>query len=198
MNSSFCYWFETGFFFVCVVVQFNNSNKVKVSLSRLLGSNFTFVSGFQTVQSIQILKSPLAVSQATDLKWHKEIIYNEILFVLGFAEEILKTLAGSYQITRASLVAQMVKNPPAMRETWTGSWVGKIPWRRAWQPTPVFLPAESPWTEEPGGLQSTGSQRVRHSWATKHSTAHQITPPATLTIEMPMVLSCTLQKTNCR
>ena len=40
---------------------------------------------------------------------------------MGFAEEILKTLAGSYQITRASLVAQMVKNPPAMRETWTGS-----------------------------------------------------------------------------
>ena len=29
-----------------------------------------------------------------------------------------KTLAGSYQITRASLVAQMVKNPPAMREAW--------------------------------------------------------------------------------
>ena len=36
--------------------------------------------------------------------------------------------------------------------------VGKIPWRRAWQPTPVFLPGESPWTEEPGGLQSMGSQ----------------------------------------
>jgi len=30
-------------------------------------------------------------------------------------------------------------------------WVGKIPWRRAWQLTPVFLPGESPWTEEPGG-----------------------------------------------
>ena len=26
-------------------------------------------------------------------------------------------------------------------------WVGKIPWRRAWQPTPVFLPGEAPWTE---------------------------------------------------
>ena len=37
----------------------------------------------------------------------------------------------------------MVKNPPAMRETWISSWVGKIPWRRAWQPTPVFLPGES-------------------------------------------------------
>ena len=37
-------------------------------------------------------------------------------------------------------------------------WVGKIPWRRAWQPTPILLPGESPWTEEPGGLQSIGSQ----------------------------------------
>ena len=31
-------------------------------------------------------------------------------------------------------------------------------WRRAWQPTPGFLPGESPWTEQPGGLQSLGSQ----------------------------------------
>ena len=37
-------------------------------------------------------------------------------------------------------------------------WVGKIPWRMAWQPTLVFLPGESPWTEEPGGLQPIGSQ----------------------------------------
>ena len=41
--------------------------------------------------------------------------------------------------------------------------VGKIPWRRAWQPTPVFFPGDSPWTEEPGGLQSMGLQRVRHN-----------------------------------
>ena len=33
-------------------------------------------------------------------------------------------------------------------------WVGKIRRRREWQPSPVFLPGESPWTEEPGGLQS--------------------------------------------
>ena len=51
------------------------------------------------------------------------------------------------QYSWASLVAQMVKNPPAMQETR----VGKIPWRRAQLPTPVFLPGESPWTEESGG-----------------------------------------------
>ena len=63
------------------------------------------------------------------------------------------------------LVAQMVKNLPAMWETW----VGTISWRRAWQPTSVFLPGESPWTEEPGGLQSMGLQRVRCDWAAKHT-----------------------------
>ena len=42
-------------------------------------------------------------------------------------------------------------------------WVGKIPWRRAWQPTPVFWPGESR-QEKPGGLQSIESQRVGHDW----------------------------------
>ena len=41
-------------------------------------------------------------------------------------------------------------------------WVVKIPWRRKRQPTPVFLPGESPWSEKPGGLQSMGSQRGGH------------------------------------
>ena len=44
-------------------------------------------------------------------------------------------------------------------------WVRKIPWRKPRQPTPVFLPGESPWAEEPGRLQSIGSQRVRQSWS---------------------------------
>ena len=37
----------------------------------------------------------------------------------------------------------MVKNPPAMQETWIQSPACEDPWRRAWQPTPVFLPGES-------------------------------------------------------
>ena len=45
-------------------------------------------------------------------------------------------------------------------------WVRKIPWRRLWQPIPVFLPGESPWTEKPGGLQYMGLQRVGHNWGT--------------------------------
>ena len=44
------------------------------------------------------------------------------------------------QYSWTSLVTQLVKNLPAMRETW--SWVGKIPWRRERLPTPVFWPGE--------------------------------------------------------
>ena len=42
------------------------------------------------------------------------------------------------------LVAQTVKNMPARPETWFDPWVGKIAWRRAWQPTPVSLSIENP------------------------------------------------------
>ena len=47
-------------------------------------------------------------------------------------------------VSRASLVAWKIKNLPAM--LWRSRfdpWVGKIPWRRDWQPTPVFLPGKS-------------------------------------------------------
>ena len=49
------------------------------------------------------------------------------------------------------------------------SGVRKVPWRRDRLPTPIILPGESLWTEEPSGLQSMGSQRVRHNRVTKHT-----------------------------
>ena len=42
----------------------------------------------------------------------------------------------------ASLVAQIVKNLPAKIEPGFNFWIRKIPWRKNWQPTPVFLPGE--------------------------------------------------------
>ena len=42
----------------------------------------------------------------------------------------------------ASLVAQMAKNLPTTQETRVDPWVGKISWRREWQPAVVFLPGE--------------------------------------------------------
>ena len=51
--------------------------------------------------------------------------------------------------------------------------VGNIPWRRAWQPIPVFLTEEFPWTEDPGRLPM-GQQKIRHDSATKHNQAHNV------------------------
>ena len=62
-------------------------------------------------------------------------------------------------------------------------WMGKIPWRRKWQPTPVFLPGESQWTEEPGGLQSIGSHRVRHDYSNLACTQeHNFSSPPAQTL----------------
>ena len=70
------------------------------------------------------------------------------------------------------MMAQVVKYLPAkagdVRDA--GPWVGKISRRRAWQLTPVFLPGEFPWTEEPAELWSIGSQSVRHDWGDLAST----------------------------
>ena len=51
----------------------------------------------------------------------------------------------------------MVKNLPTVQENWVISLGREVPWRRKWQPTPVFLPGESPWTE-PDGRQYMTSQ----------------------------------------
>ena len=49
--------------------------------------------------------------------------------------------------------------------------LGRSPGERKWQPTPVSLPGKL-WTEEPGRLQSMGSQRVGHDWATSLTSLH--------------------------
>ena len=61
----------------------------------------------------------------------------------------------------ASLVAQLVKNLPAVKETRFASWVGKVPWRRERLHTPVFWPREfhglySPW----GHKESDTTERL--------------------------------------
>ena len=70
----------------------------------------------------------------------------------------------------ASFVAQLVKNPPAMRETWFDPWVGKIPWRRERLPTPVFWPGEfqglySPWGHKESDTIERLSLSLEHSLA---------------------------------
>ena len=58
------------------------------------------------------------------------------------------------------MVAQTVKNPPAMQETWAQSLGWEDPPEKEVATHPSVLVWRIPWTEEPGGLESTGSQRV--------------------------------------
>ena len=62
----------------------------------------------------------------------------------------------------ASLVAQMVKNLPAMQETWVRSLGREDPLENEMATHSGILAREMPWTEEPNGLQSMGSQRTGH------------------------------------
>ena len=70
----------------------------------------------------------------------------------------------------------MVKNLPAnvgdAREMSVRSLVQEDPLKREMETPSGVLVGKTPWTEEPGGLQSMGSQRVRHHWGTEHARMH--------------------------
>ena len=57
---------------------------------------------------------------------------------LHYSHETITTL-----LVKTSLVAQTVKHLPTTQESRFDPWVGRIPWRRKWQPTPVLLPGKS-------------------------------------------------------
>ena len=59
-------------------------------------------------------------------------------------------------------MVQMVKHPPTMWETWVQSLGQKDPVEKEMATYSSTLAWKIPWTEEPGGLQSTGPQRVGH------------------------------------
>ena len=60
------------------------------------------------------------------------------------------------------MVAQMVQHLPAMQETWVQTPGQEDPLEKAMATHFSILAWRIPWTEEPGGLESVGSQRVRH------------------------------------
>ena len=90
-------------------------------------------------------------------EWYK---MSSVMWVREFLNTPEEGLSGGSSGKEPNCQCRRHKRPGFNR------WVRKIPWRRKWQPTPVFLPwGESPWTEEPGGVQSMGSQRVGHNWS---------------------------------
>ena len=66
----------------------------------------------------------------------------------------------------------VVKNLPANagdRRCWFSPWVGKIPWRRAWQPTPVFLPGESHGQRNLSGYSPEGYKESNMTEVTEYT-----------------------------
>ena len=68
--------------------------------------------------------------------------------------------------TRTSFVAQLVKNPLAVQETWVWFLGWEDPLEKEMATHSSVLAWRIPWTEEPGGLQSMRWQRVGHNWVT--------------------------------
>ena len=99
------------------------------------------------------------------------ILFSNIYFILARDEQtwkeekkklrkILLVIFAIYLCYRS--VAQMVKHLPAMQETWVQSLSWEDPLEKG-MATHSSIPAwKIPWTEEPGGLQSMGSQRIGH------------------------------------
>ena len=105
--------------------------------------------------------------------------YSQLSWPGGHTDQIRKWIwstwytGGTHGYYWASLVAQMVTNLPAVQETWARSlgW-RKDPLEKGMATHSSIHAWEIPWTEEPGGLQSLGSQRVGHKWATNTFTSH--------------------------
>ena len=83
--------------------------------------------------------------------------------LMGWEDSPGEGIGYPLQYSWASLVAQMVKNLPAMWETWVPSLDWADPLEGGMATHSSILTRESPWTEEPGRLQSMRSQRVRHN-----------------------------------
>ena len=87
----------------------------------------------------------------------------------GWGRSHGKGIGYPLQYSWASLVAQRVKNPPAMRETWVWSLGWEDSLQEGMSTHSSILAWRIPWTEGPVGLQSMESdRRVRHDQATKH------------------------------
>ena len=83
-------------------------------------------------------------------------------FVVCCAFIIFEFLQFYNVLCRFSLVAQMVKHLPTMRETGVQSLGQEATLEEGMETNSSILAWEIPWTEEPGGLRSIGSQKVRH------------------------------------
>ena len=94
------------------------------------------------------------------------LIYCKMMITIALANSFIShivTISFLWQEHLRSLVAQMVRNLPAMWETWVGSLGWEDLLEKGMATHSSILAWRIPWTEEPGELQSMGSQRDGHT-----------------------------------
>ena len=111
--------------------------------------------GFTSKITLQVAKT-LGINYSLHAAWRPQS--------WGKVEKMNDTLKQT--TVGASLVAQRLKHLPAMQETWVWTLGKEDPLEKEMATHSSILAWRIPWTEEPGGPQSTGSQRVRYDWVT--------------------------------
>ena len=129
----------------CQHLQLQHWSKIKMKCINISMSYVTFYSLFQFLSFVSVITK---------------------IWVIEILCLILRIF---YILFWTSLVAQMVKRLSTMRETRVQSlgWEESLEKEMAIHSSTIAW--KIPWTEEPGRLQSMGSQRVRHDWATSRS-----------------------------
>ena len=107
-------------------------------------------------QMILLDYSPWGLKESDMTEWRAVLLHSPLGFSCG------------------SVVKIICPQCRRCRRHWFSPWVWKITWRRAWQPTPVFLPWRIPRKEEPGGFQSIGSHRIGMTESAEHACTHTV------------------------
>ena len=116
--------------------------------------------------------SSYAICMFTFLLWNIVNNYNSLCNCQFFIFMYMCLIFVGTRFVGASLVAQTVRNMPAIQETRVQSLGSEDSLEKGMATHSSILAWRTPWTEELGWLRSIGSQSVGHNWATKHSTAH--------------------------
>ena len=112
-------------------------------------------------------------------KWHSTSLSGTFYWIYSTFCPLFRVASGALPLLQipgfwASQVAELVKNPPAIQETYIWSLGWKDPLDREMATLSSILAWRILWAEQPHGLQSMGLQRVGHDWMTKHQHTHQI------------------------
>ena len=115
--------------------------------------------------------------------------YSSVVVFPGVGCLLLRRFQEVIRIRRDFPSGPVVENPRAVQETWVQSLDQEDPLEEARATHSSILAWRTPWTEEPGGLQSMGSQRVGHHWATEPAFRNQRGHKGAV----PMMDSCPLR-----